>query len=247
MKVKGKEERHTMTDICRESEFRKHLEIMTKNTHGYTRDISEKFNSYINSFIEQKFKSFSNEFHQETRNIGAEILKEYIRNCYMPHRYLKSTTHISHMASASPQCVHLDYLLDTVEELKREISIMKSEKAEESAILCLQNDHLMTTINGLKKEVDTLKAVISGKGNVMEAVDTIQRYWRRYLLVKNIKKFASEYEMKMLREFRKSMVNRDSLLSAAKSRIKPSAKVTPSNPTNWSDSKASSIVADCHS
>jgi hypothetical protein len=251
------------TDICRESEFRNQLKKMTPPRvcnfkGGYNDTIQPAFMNYIRSFIEEKFKCFSSEFHQETYQIGADILKEHIHDCFMPYRHLKHLPNLQSMGACSPEHVHLDYLLDTVEELKHEISIMKSEKAEESAIFCLQNDHLMTMINGLKREVDTLKAVISGKGDVVNAVMVINRYWRKYLLLKNVKKFARMYETELLIEYRKLLAARttlvvkpsfdkSALLSAVESRVKPPTTVDKSNPKNWSDIKAASIASDWNS
>lgn len=140
-----------------------------------------------------------------------------------------------------------NYLLDTVEELKKEISALKSEKAEETTVLYLQNEHLTESISELKKEVSTLRSMLSYNGNIETFVKVIQRYWRRYLLIKNVKKFAHEYELAMLRDFRKSIVNRESLLHAAESRVKQPVKMSPSNPKNWSDYKAASIASDWNS
>ena len=125
-----------------------------------------------------------------------------------------------------------NYLLDTVEYLKKELSALKSEQS---------------TILELKKEVSTLRTMLSYNGNIETFVKVIQRYWRRYLLIKNVKKFAHEYELAMLRDFRKSIVNRESLLHAVESRVKQPVKMSRSNPKNWSDSKAASIAADWNS
>jgi hypothetical protein len=79
---------------------------------------------------------------------------------------------------------------------------------------------LLATVKELKIEVDTLKAVISGNGNVHESVKVIQRYWRKFLLLKNIKRLARKYEAVLILEFRKSLTMKSpstikNLLSAA--------------------------------
>tara|TARA_R110002073_G_scaffold123085_1_gene266399 strand:- start:20 stop:694 length:675 start_codon:yes stop_codon:yes gene_type:complete len=177
-----------------------------------------------------------NEYYELTNLIKDELFAD---RC-IPYRWdLSEKTNITIRILMSQN----NYLLDTVKELKGEIESLKtliSTKPEQSII------------KELKKEVDTLKAVISGKGDVMNAVKVIQRYWRKFLLLKNIKRLAREYEAVLLREFRKSLtmkspITNKNLLSAAESRVRPPSKASGSNPENWSVAKAATIASDWNS
>ena len=218
---------------------------------------SREFNSSV--FLE-KIKNLKNQYtakfsndqqnHTEFNRLSSNAIREIFQDTCVKYRY----DHYGDIERACGNPVNEvkilmaqnNYLLDTVEELKNEISVLKSEKAE-ATVLYLQNEHLMESISELKKEVSTLRTMLSYNDNIETFVKVIQRYWRRYLLIKNVKKFAHEYELAMLRDFRKSIVNRESLLHAVESRAKQPVKMSRSNPKNWSVSKAASIAADWNS
>ena len=219
---------------------------------------SKEFNSSV--FLEQLrnlrlhyISKFSNDQqnHTEFNRLSSDSIREVFQDTCVKYR-------CDHYRDIERVCgnpvnevkilmAQNNYLLDTVEDLKKELSALKSEKTEETTILYLQNEHLMESISELKKEVSTLRTMLSYNDNIETFVKVIQRYWRRYLLIKNVKKFAHEYELAMLRDFRKSIVNRESLLHAVESRAKQPVKMSRSNPKNWSVSKAASIAADWNS
>ena len=233
------------------------LEPSKKNNldKGNLREFYLESGRIISSHIE-KFPCLSNDEKNEINEIAKKIKYDMtVEHCLKirtsPRYDLTGCTPV-HQGEINILKVQNTCLFETVDELKREINIMKSEKSEESAILHFQTTHLLDTIKELKKEVDTLKAVISGKGDVMNAVKVIQRYWRKFLLLKNIKRLAREYEAVLLREFRKSLTMKSSstnknLLSAAESRVRPPSRASGSNPENWSVAKAATIASDWNS
>jgi len=231
------------TDISRESVFTKYINSR-KECPTYNSKSLQCIQLLVNTYI-QKVNDFINdnpncrandEYRIESHVIASDILwRELIDVCISHRHYEDKTRKIITNGNNFVGNIKDNYLLDTVKELKGEINIMKSEKSEESAILHFQTTHFLDIIKELKKEVDTLKAVISGKGDVMNAVKVIQRYWRKFLLLKNIKRLAREYEAVLLREFRKSLTMKSSitnknLLSAAESRVRPPSKASGSNP-----------------
>ena len=241
------------TDISRESVFTKYINSL-KECPTYNSKSLQCIQLLVNTYT-QKVRNFINddpncrandEYSSESWVISSDILwRELIDVCISHRHYEDKTRKIITNGNNFVGNIKDNYLLDTVKELKSEIDAMKMAMSRNET-------HLLNTVKELKKEVDTLKAVISGKGDVMNSVMVIQRYWRKFLLLKNIKRLAREYEAVLLREFRKSLTMKSSitnknLLSAAESRVRPPSKASGSNPENWSVAKAATIASDWNS
>ena len=239
------------TDISRESVFTKYINSL-KECPSYNSKSLQCIQLLVNRYTQEVYNFItdgpncraSDEYRIESQVIASDILwRELIDVCISHRHYEDKTRKIIKNGNNFVGNIKDNYLLDTVKELKGEIESLKtliSTKPEQSII------------KELKKEVDTLKAVISSKGDVMNAVKVIQRYWRKFLLLKNIKRLAREYEAVLLREFRKSLTMKSSitnknLLSAAESRVRPPSKASGSNPENWSVAKAATIASDWNS
>ena len=232
------------TDISRESVFTKYINSL-KECPSYNSKSLQCIQTLVNNFTSYVSNCRANaEYRIESQVIASNVLRRELVDVCISHRHYEDKTRkIITNGNNFVGNIKDNYLLDTVKELKGEIESLKtliSTKPEQS------------TIKELKKEVDTLKAVISSKGDVMNAVKVIQRYWRKFLLLKNIKRLAREYEAVLLREFRKSLTMKSSitnknLLSAAESRVRPPSKASGSNPENWSVAKAATIASDWNS
>jgi len=237
-------------DICRETIFTEYFnsrkEIHQKSTtqpiYANAHLMQILFNEYkahVIKFIND-YKQKGDEYHQETLVIANDIIRRELVDACISHRHYEDKNIII-TSGNFVTCIKENYLLDTVKELKGEIDALKAVMS--------RNDN---TVKELKSEIDTLKAVISGNGDVMDAVMVIQRYWRRYLLVKNVKKFARQYESMLIEDYRKTLTSgigtsRDALLKAAESRVKQPVKVSRSTSSSWSYTKAASIASDWNS
>tara|TARA_R110002073_G_scaffold288437_1_gene453225 strand:+ start:291 stop:1022 length:732 start_codon:yes stop_codon:yes gene_type:complete len=237
-------------DICRETIFTEYFnskkECPTYNSKSLQCIqllVNNFITSYVSDFVNDNPKCrASDEYRLESHVIASNVLRRELVDVCISHRHYEHPRKIIINGNGFVGNIKDNYLLDTVKELKSEIDAMKMAMSRNET-------HLLNTVKELKSEVDTLKAVISGKGDVMNSVMVIQRYWKRYLLVKNVKKFARQYEAMLIEDYRRTLTSgigtsRDTLLKAVESRVKTSVKVCRSNPNNWSDSKAASIALD---
>lgn len=241
-------------DICRETIFTEYFNSMKEKhqksiSHPIYTDASKigqlanDLTAYVSKFANDNPKCrASDEYRIESHVIASDILRRELVDVCISHRHYEDKNNLITCCNGIVGNIKQNYLLDTVKELKGEIDAMKIAMSRNET-------RLLNTVKELKSEVDTLKAVISGKGDVMDSVMVIQRYWRRYLLVKNVKKFARQYEAMLIEDYRKTLTSgigtsRETLLKAVESRVKRPVKVSRSTPSNWSDSKAASIASD---
>tara|TARA_Y100000389_G_scaffold80560_1_gene77228 strand:- start:211 stop:972 length:762 start_codon:yes stop_codon:yes gene_type:complete len=247
-------------DICRETIFTEYFN--SRNEHcqksscqteaSKIQSLANDLTAYVSKFANDNPKCrASDEYRIESYVIASDILRRELVDRCISHRHyedknnlitIDAGTYFNIKDAGIVHNIKENYLLNTVKELKSEIDAVKMAMSHNET-------RLLNTVKELKNEVDTLKAVISGKGDVMDSVMVIQRYWRRYLLVKNVKKFARQYEAMLIEDYRKTLTSgigtsRETLLKAVESRVKRPVKVSRSTPSNWSDSKAASIASD---
>ena len=135
-------------------------------------------------------------------------------------------------------------LMEDVEKLKNQVGTLMEELENQKKINQVVSSELQT----LHKSFETFKRVGS---DPTDDVRIIQRYWRRYVLLKNVKKYAKQYEDNLLAEFRKNLLTcskpSNKPLEAAQRRMNPLVKkIKPgfSVPEEWNIRKAEQVARD---
>jgi len=142
-------------------------------------------------------------------------------------------------------CAIVD-LMENLEKLKNQVgnllednNSLREDLKNQMAI----NVILQTNLNTVQSEIRYFKKN-SQDPNV--PVGIIQRYWKSYLLRRNVKFLAKQYEEQMLQEFRKNLlkgVSKSKICEAADT-LPKKLKPCPSDPCEWTERKARQVASD---
>ena len=210
--------------------------------------LPDKLRRSIYDYIIDKFiPIFKKEFCLKNEN-NNQILQLFIHNNF---------SHINPRAIVNLNATVLT-LMEDVEKLKKHMdNLMEYNKSLREEL-----DNQKTINEGIHSKLETFKKVGS---DPTDNVNTIQRYWRRYVILRNVKRLAREYEEQLLIEFRKNVMfssglPRNPLLGtvendiplnpmfeAARKRMNPlpkKLKASSSDPKNWTDRKAEQVSRD---
>lgn len=254
----------------------------------YVKDVDERIESVFVKNISDKIKTFENASYSINQILNnphwnlpskwhADLLKHaekkvcliieeyYINEFYKDIKNVVaskySNTNFKERQIVIGNRVMLSHLMKEVENLKSS-NLLLIEKVET----------LESSNNVLKTELNTLKTAQKYTSDPRVPVGIIQRYWRSYVLRRNVKILAKQYEENMLKEFRKNLVKgvtpnkvhegtkpisyeflKDILQSkvceAAESRkvantLPKKLKPGPSDPREWTERKATQVARD---
>lgn len=155
----------------------------------------------------------------------------------------------------------LQYLLMEVDNLKEEMKSLRDD---------LENQKSINVV--LESELTAVRTTMKYTQDPGVPVGIIQRYWRSYVLCRNVKILAKQYEEQMLQEFRKNLVKgvsqnkvheatnflsgsllkdvpQNKVCEAAENRkaantLPKKLKPSTSDPRGWTERKANQVASD---
>ncbi len=247
-------------------EYVKEVDEMIENAFSNKHNIKQSIisNPYLN--LNQKYSHLPEKWRTELDKHAQKIIYIKLQEYYL--NLFTKKTNVGNVRTFSPQDNRYDLESQIIELRCVALHLMKEvEKLKSSNILLIEevenlessNKQIITELDNqkslnvvLETELNSLQSMVKYTTDPSTPARTIQRYWRRYLLLKNVKKYAKQYEEKLLAEFRKNLLScskpSNKPLEAAEKRMTPSPPRKPrsgsSEPKEWTDRKAAQIARD---
>lgn len=252
-------ERLTSTKENIERFKNQHVSI-SHNIYKKYDQLPDKWKTQLSTYVNKKSFSLLKKFWRIKYDNNYNVI-----NAFNPSLHITTSDIIELRATVMTLIDEMETLKSQVVCLVEDNKYLREELASQQKI----NVIIQNNLNTVQTELRYFKKSTQDPG---VPVGIIQRYWRSYVLRRNVKILAKQYEEQMLQEFRKNLVkgvsqnkvhestnilsssflkgvSQSKVCEAAENRkatntLPKKLKPGPSDPREWTERKANQVASD---